>query len=570
MGVRLIKISSAIALISIVAIALIGVLKFIVFPSLDGRDISILDNGGTRIEFSSGYDLSLSGNLLAFNASRSGTIYDSCGRPSNYYSTVYFFEKQASGKWREMPKFSLNPSLFNRYSFKSVSLAAGGTLMVLGNSGHEVVQLFKRQSDIRYIAYRHRQARQSGIRKQSGIGWQDVVQFFKRQSDIQSDIRYIAYLHRQARQSGIWWQWAHWFSSYITNDTIEKNNPPAKTVVDIDVGGGDDFGTAVSLSEDGTLLAVGAVGDKDGISDIAPVPEPAPEPKPEPAPEPQPEPAPEPAPEPNRATITRPPLPPSAPENIQQIFNQQLFNIITGIPVSACSLPPPGAAFYNKPKTKGAVYLFEKQSDDEWRQVHKFSDHTASTVAADRFTTAKTDVDLDDDDGFGRGVSLSGNLLAVRAQGDDDGDTGVVYLFEKQSDGEWQQVHKFSDHTTSTVAADRFTATQTDVDLGQNSDFGKSVSLSGNLLAVGAATEKYKEDDRIYLFEKQGDGTWSQIHKFSGVYDTTLYRTVGAKRLTETQTEVYLNRGDFGRNVSLSGNLLAVGAVGATYLFPLQ
>ena len=286
------------------------------------------------------------------------------------------------------------------------------------------------------------------------------------------------------------WSRIHKFSDHIIGGTNTQRFTTAAT--DINLDHSDRFGTAVSLSGDGTLLAVGASWDDDGGH------------------------------------------------------------------------------------SNGAVYLFEK-SGNRWRQAHKFSNHTNSGVSGTRFTSTQTDVDLGNNDQFGHAVSLSGNLLAVGVRFDDDGGTnrGAVYLFEK-SGSRWRQTHKFSDHTIHDVTATRFTATETDVNLDNNDRFGTAISLSSNLLAVGVRLDDdggsvgNSNADRgaVYLFKKTGS-TWSQEHKFS---DHTT-SDVTATRSTDTQTDVNLDDGDvFGYAVSLSGNLLAVGAVGGSdgggvYLF---
>ena len=295
--------------------------------------------------------------------------------------------------------------------------------------------------------------------------------------------------------------------------------------------------------------------------------------------------------------------------------------------------------------SRGAVYLFEKQLSG-WRRTHKFSDHTTLTGAGDRFTTEKTDINLDNDDNFGTAVSLSadGTLLAVGASGDDDGGglKGAVYLFQKQTDNKWTNTLKISDNagtagffpialdlgdkfgTAVSLSADGTllavgasgdddginenkgavylfekssgawaktleisdnadSAGLLDINLSSWDSFGIAVSLSadGTLLAVGA----YQDDDggasgnrgAAYLFQKSS-GAWARTHKFS---DHTV-ATATATRFTTAATDVNLDTGDsFGTAVSLSadGTLLAVGAyndddsirdTGAVYLFQKQ
>ena len=224
---------------------------------------------------------------------------------------------------------------------------------------------------------------------------------------------------------------------------------------------------------------------------------------------------------------------------------------------------------------RGAVYLFQKQTDGTWRQKHKFSDHTTLTATASRFTTTKTDVNLDDNDSLGSSVFLSGNMLVSGASGGNG--KGAVYLFEKQTGGTWRQAHKFFDHTTLTATASRFTTTKTDVNLDAGDSFGTSVSLSGDMLTVGAWQDDDGGTDRgaVYLFEKEGN-KWEQKHKYS---DHTT-NTNDATRFTSKNTDVNLQDRDyFGSSHYLYGTKLFVSLqhaedgglnTGAMYIFTWQ
>jgi hypothetical protein len=152
---------------------------------------------------------------------------------------------------------------------------------------------------------------------------------------------------------------------------------------------------------------------------------------------------------------------------------------------------------------------------------------------------------------FGDSLALSGNTLAIGAPNEDsdargvNGDpantgaeaSGAVHVFTRDATGWKQQAYLKSSNSES-------------VDF-----FGQSVALSGDLLAVGVVGEDGgsrgvdgdQEDDSradsgaVYVFRRTGE-TWQQ--------------------------EAYLkasnaDAGDsFGQSVALSGDLLAVGAVG--------
>ena len=351
-------------------------------------------------------------------------------------------------------------------------------------------------------------------------------------------------VHLFQKSSGAW-QKIHKFSDHISGGTETERFTTAAT--DINLAAGDGFGGGVSLSADGTLLAVGAFFDSDGgtrkgavylfkkqsdgkWSKIL--------------------------------TISD-----NGGDDDGEVDINLTANDRFG---SAVSLSADGAALavgtFGKNSSKGAVHLFQ-YSDGSWSEIHEFSDHISGGTETERFTTTATDINLAAGDNFGSGVSFSadGTLLAVGAHNDDDGkrvdnigNKGAVYLFKKQSDGKWQQVHKFSDHTTVTGVSTRFTATKTDVDLDTSDNFGSAVSLSadGNVLTVGAwladSTISGADQGAVYLFQKTGN-VWTQTLK--------IFRNSGGAGLLN----INLNGSDyFGYAASLSadGTALAVGAAG--------
>ncbi len=253
----------------------------------------------------------------------------------------------------------------------------------------------------------------------------------------------------------------------------------------------DDFGSSVSLSSDGTKLAVGAPWDDDGGSD--------------------------------------------------------------------------------QDADRGAVYLYTV-GGATWgstvTQAVKLSDSHAS-------------VSLDNSDGFGDSVSLSGDgtKLAVGARLDDDGgwNRGAVYLYTiGTSSATWgstvTQAVKLSDSHAS-------------VSLDDDDKFGRSVSLSGDgtKLAVGAPRDDDGGTNRgaVYLYTV-GGATWgstvtqaSKVIESVGLDITRTNKLFGKKNLSLTYNE------GFGTDVALSddGTKMAVGAEfndtggtnrGAVYLFELS
>jgi hypothetical protein len=150
----------------------------------------------------------------------------------------------------------------------------------------------------------------------------------------------------------------------------------------------------------------------------------------------------------------------------------------------------------------GAVYVFRVVSD-AWSEE-------AQLLASDAQA----------EDKFGSCVALSGDWVAVGAPEDDDLGfrSGAVYLF--RFDGaQWREEAKL-------VGSG----------VGENSAFGKAVSLDGDWLAVGSLAS----GGAVYVFEFDGTA-WNQQH--------VLPRPGGSSDR-------------FGQSVSLSGDVLLVGAPG--------
>ncbi len=224
---------------------------------------------------------------------------------------------------------------------------------------------------------------------------------------------------------------------------------------------------------------------------------------------------------------------------------------------------------------RGAVYLYTVGgSGATWgstvTQAVKLSDSYAS-------------VSLDDNDRFGSGVSLNGDgtKLAVGAYRDDDGGSnrGAVYLYTVGGSGAtWgstvTQAVKLSDSYAS-------------VSLDDDDRFGSGVSLNGDgtKLAVGASRDDDGGSNRgaVYLYTVGGSGaTWgsmvtqaSKVIESVGLDITRTNKLFGKKNLSLTYNE------GFGTDVALSddGTKMAVGAEfndtggtnrGAVYLFELS
>lgn len=151
----------------------------------------------------------------------------------------------------------------------------------------------------------------------------------------------------------------------------------------------------------------------------------------------------------------------------------------------------------------GAVYVFTRNSSGKWSQQAYLK--ASNTDAGDW---------------FGYSVALSGDTLAVSAvqeassangvggnQRDNSAPgSGAVYVFTRDSSGHWSQQAYIKPSNT-----------------GQNDAFGSSLALSGNTLAVGAVNESSEstgvngdqlnngmtDSGAVYVFTRSGT-SWSQ------------------------------------------------------------
>ncbi|HUU98059.1 MAG TPA: FG-GAP repeat protein [Phycisphaerae bacterium] len=174
----------------------------------------------------------------------------------------------------------------------------------------------------------------------------------------------------------------------------------------------------------------------------------------------------------------------------------------------------------------GSAYVFERQPDGTWTQLQKLTASDGAPV-----------------DHFGDAVAISGTIIVVGAQDDDDlgWNSGSAYVFERFLSGLWFQVAKLRASNGKFLDA-----------------FGSSVAVDGNTALIGSpgAHGLGYWEGAAYVFERPSDGTWSEIAK--------LFANDGE------------NSDKFGYGVGVNGNLALVGAVnygqawwqtGAVYVF---
>lgn len=142
----------------------------------------------------------------------------------------------------------------------------------------------------------------------------------------------------------------------------------------------------------------------------------------------------------------------------------------------------------------GAAYLYKINASGNWNQIQKI-------VASDRNA----------EDNFGTSVSIDGNTAVIGAykrdttiQGAFYSQVGATYIFERDVNGQWNQVQKI-------MASD----------MDSLNYFGKSVAVSGNYMVIGAAYRDTSDNlgstipeaGAAYFFERNTSGIWVEKQK---------------------------------------------------------
>ena len=155
---------------------------------------------------------------------------------------------------------------------------------------------------------------------------------------------------------------------------------------------------------------------------------------------------------------------------------------------------------------EGAAYIFENKGG---RWIHR-----ADLVAGDAATGAY----------FGQSVDVQGDLIAIGARNADPGEAGAVYLFRQSRDG-WTEIAKVTPKNGK-----------------KNDQFGFTVDISGNVVAVGA-----RRADPDSLTDA------GAVYVYSVKKDSVDFVT----RLTPGDASA---KDEFGQSVAIAGDTIAVGA----------
>ncbi len=203
-----------------------------------------------------------------------------------------------------------------------------------------------------------------------------------------------------------------------------------------------------------------------------------------------------------------------------------------------------------------------------------FSGGSLSAIIGEGYTGGNNfNINLDPVDGFGRSIGLDGTRLAIGASGDDGlaspgtnagTNEGAVYLFTFTGD--------FTGITQQAVIGEGKTggknidaSTLLDNNAGLGDFFGRSLSLNGNNLAVGANSDYGQANDcpacgAVYLYQFT-DSTFS--NNGSATDGTGALQGIMGDGYNTRPKDINLtldSSDTFGRSISLDGTRLAVGA----------
>ena len=250
-------------------------------------------------------------------------------------------------------------------------------------------------------------------------------------------------------------------SAYVFTSTDPRTWTQTAKLLPSDGAAGDRFGCALSISNDGSIVAVGAYGDGDKGTNSG-----------------------------SAYVFVQ-----SAPNTWTQAAKLTALDGTSidyfGIPViiSGDGSVLPVGAYLDDPRgtDSGSAYVFTSTEPSTWTLAAKLMASDGS--AYDYF-------------GWAISVSADGSVLAVGAFNDDDKgvNSGSAYVFTRSASNTWIQ-------TTKLLASDG----------AANDRFGYALSLSddGSVLAIGADRhdDKGADSGSVYVFTRSSSNMWTESTK---------------------------------------------------------
>lgn len=142
-------------------------------------------------------------------------------------------------------------------------------------------------------------------------------------------------------------------------------------------------------------------------------------------------------------------------------------------------------AFNTDSYGEGKVFVFEKDASGDWVA-------SAELLASDKANR----------DWFGCAVAIEGEYALIGAYGQDDqgSSSGCVYVFERDSNGDWTELGKLygSDNSIGDV-------------------FGSEIDMEGDTAIISAFRDDPIVDDEgsVYVFAHDGSGTFTEVQKLN-------------------------------------------------------
>ncbi len=168
----------------------------------------------------------------------------------------------------------------------------------------------------------------------------------------------------------------------------------------------------------------------------------------------------------------------------------------------------------------GACYIFERGDNGIWQEVQKIvsSDRDIAERWGDLATAISGDILVVGS--YLEGLDASGENEVIHA--------GAAYIFERDTNGVWNEIQKI-------VASDR----------EQSELFGRSVTIDGDFIVVGASQEYPQGENNlqygaVYVFERDDTGVYNEVQK--------------------VRPDALLDQSRFGHSVDIDGDRLLVGA----------
>ncbi|WP_239990690.1 T9SS type A sorting domain-containing protein [Marixanthomonas ophiurae] len=130
---------------------------------------------------------------------------------------------------------------------------------------------------------------------------------------------------------------------------------------------------------------------------------------------------------------------------------------------------------------KGAVFMYTKNNDGIW-------EYDQTVVASDGVA----------EDYFGNSISILDDQMVIGAYGVDN-ELGKAYIFEKNSEGIWEEVQiVMSDPTTD------------------RTQFGWSTDIQEDMIMVSAPHIYGNEVGEVFMYKKTSSGTWVEDQRIQG------------------------------------------------------